>query len=272
MYLVRLYLGEIVKRRIFRAADIPCKWCVKLVETKNLRASYTWFRYRRWYVTSYHVLVCVYCIATTVGNIFLHLQFVGIVLWPGIKSDVYARQFLLKSNIPCCVVSENVDVGTVVADPMVKKLLCSLSPDRSSNALKVLGMVPDKEFEPMSKYVSLVSNPMELGIVPMRALLFNVKISNAVMTPIELGIVPTKKFVSALKKLRDFSAPRLDGRVPVKRLRYRDTCSKSVKSLRVAGIDPDRKFVSSDSTVRDCSPPILVGITPVRRFSKRSTT
>ena len=85
------------------------------------------------------------------GNMSLHLHLVGIVLWLGMKSEVYARQFLLKSKIPSCVVSENVDGGTVVADPIVKKLLSSLSPVRASNELKVLGIVPDKEFELMSK-------------------------------------------------------------------------------------------------------------------------
>ena len=72
-------------------------------------------------------------------------------MWPGLKSDVYARQFTLKSKMPFCVVSENVDGGTVNADPIVKKLFCNFRPARSTNRLNVLGMLPDKELVPMSR-------------------------------------------------------------------------------------------------------------------------
>ena len=82
---------------------------------------------------------------------FLHLQCVGVVLWPGTKFDVYARQFTFMSKFPFCVASENVDGGTVVADPIVKKLFCSLSPLNNVNELIEEGMVPDRRLELKSK-------------------------------------------------------------------------------------------------------------------------
>ena len=75
------------------------------------------------------------------------MQCVGVVLWPGLKADVYARQFTLKSKMPFCVVSENVDGGTVNADPIVKKLFCTLNPFIIFKSLIVVGMVPSKELE-----------------------------------------------------------------------------------------------------------------------------
>ena len=72
-------------------------------------------------------------------------------MWEGTKFDVYARQLTFKSKFPCCVTSENVDGGTVVADPIVKKLFCSIRPPRLSNELKVLGMVPDRRLLLQSK-------------------------------------------------------------------------------------------------------------------------
>jgi hypothetical protein len=85
------------------------------------------------------------------NNVFLHLQCVGVVLWPGMKFDVYARQFTLRSKSPFCVTSENVDGGTVVADPIVKKLFCSLRPVIAVKSLMVVGMVPDRRLELKSK-------------------------------------------------------------------------------------------------------------------------
>jgi hypothetical protein len=85
------------------------------------------------------------------SNVFLHLQCVGVVLWPGTKFDVYARQFTLRSKFPFCVTSENVDGGTVVADPIVMKLFFNLSPLNDVNELKEEGMVPDKRFVLKSK-------------------------------------------------------------------------------------------------------------------------
>ena len=82
---------------------------------------------------------------------FLHLQCVGVVLWPGTKFDVYARQFTLKSKTSFCVKNENVDGGTVVADPIVKKLFCNLSPLSNVSELKEGGIVPDKRLELKSK-------------------------------------------------------------------------------------------------------------------------
>ena len=201
------------------------------------------------------------------GTKFLHLQFVGIVLWAGLKVDVYARQFERKSKIPCCVTRENVDGGTVVADPIVKKLFDSIRPPRSTNELKVLGMVLDRRLLAMFRKVRLVKKPKELGIDPVKEFLFNVTISNAVMLPIELGIVPIRELLSTFKKVRDCSAPRLDGMVPVRRLRYKESCTIFVKSLSVAGIGPVRELVSSDSTDRDFIPPTLVESEPVRSFS-----
>ena len=72
-------------------------------------------------------------------------------MWAGTKSDVYARQFVLKSKIPFCVTSENVDGGTVVADPIVKKLFCTLKPFILVSSLIVEGIVPDKRLELKSK-------------------------------------------------------------------------------------------------------------------------
>jgi hypothetical protein len=85
------------------------------------------------------------------SNVFLHLQCVGVVLWPGTKFDVYARQFTLRSKFPFCVTSENVAGGTVVADPIVMKLFFNLSPLNDVNELKEEGMVPDKRFVLKSK-------------------------------------------------------------------------------------------------------------------------
>ena len=85
------------------------------------------------------------------SNVFLHLQCVGVVLWPGTKFDVYATQFTLRSKIPFCVTSENVDGGTVDADPIVKKLSCNLSPLSDLNELKEEGMLPDRRLELKSK-------------------------------------------------------------------------------------------------------------------------
>ena len=113
--------------------------------------------------------------------------------------------------------SENVDGGTVIADPIVKKFFRNLSPLSDVKELKEEGMVPDRRLELKSKYVSLVSNPSEPGIDPVRALLFNCISSKEVIALMELGIVPTKEFISVLKKVRDFSAPTLDGIVPLKR-------------------------------------------------------
>jgi hypothetical protein len=79
------------------------------------------------------------------------LQCVGDVLWAGTKFDVYARQFVLRSKNPFCVTRENVDGGTVVADPIVKKLFCSLSPVIAVMSLMVVGMVPDRRLELKSK-------------------------------------------------------------------------------------------------------------------------
>ena len=79
------------------------------------------------------------------------MQCVGVVLWPGTKFDVYARQFTLRSKRPFCVASENVDGGTVVAAPIVKELLCNLRKFNDVNELKEEGMVPDKRLELKSK-------------------------------------------------------------------------------------------------------------------------
>ena len=85
------------------------------------------------------------------SNVFLHLQCVGVVLWPRTKFDVYARQFTLRSKFPFCVTSENVVVGTVVAAPIVRKLFCNLRKFSDVNELKEEGMVPDKRLELKSK-------------------------------------------------------------------------------------------------------------------------
>ena len=77
-------------------------------------------------------------------------------MWPGTKFDVYARQFTFKSKTPFCVRSENVDGGTVVADPIVKKLFCNLRKFSFVNKLKEEGMVPDSRFELKSIRESLV--------------------------------------------------------------------------------------------------------------------
>ncbi len=150
------------------------------------------------------------------SNVFLHLQCVGVVLWPGTKFDVYARQFTFRSKIPFCVTSENVDGGTVVADPIVKKLFCNLRKFSDVNELKEEGMVPDRRLEFKSTIVSLVRSPMKLGIDPVSALPNKFIKFKEVMAPMELGIVPTKEFESMLNNLRDCSAPRLDGIVPFK--------------------------------------------------------
>jgi hypothetical protein len=50
----------------------------------------------------------------------LHLQRVAVVDWEGLTTDVYARQFFEISIVLSCVYCENVVVGTVVADPIVK--------------------------------------------------------------------------------------------------------------------------------------------------------
>ena len=150
------------------------------------------------------------------SNVFLHLQCVGVVLWPGTKFDVYARQFTLRSKFPFCVTSENVVVGTVVAAPIVRKLFCNLRKFNDVNELKEEGMVPDKRLELKSTKVSLVRSPMKLGIDPVRALPNKFIKFREVMALMELGIVPTKEFLSELNNLRDRSAPRLDGIVPFK--------------------------------------------------------
>ena len=151
-------------------------------------------------------------------HVSLPLQCVGIVLWAGTKSDVYARQLTFKSKLPCCVTSENVDGGTVVADPIVRKLLFSIRLFRPTKELKVLGMVPDKRLLPMFKKFSLVNNPKELGIDPVKELRFNVKASSAVMAPIELGIDPVREFLFNDKMPNAVMTPIPLGIVPTREL------------------------------------------------------
>ena len=138
-------------------------------------------------------------------------------MWAGLKFDVYARQFVRKSKSPCCVTSENVDGGTVVADPIVKKLFCSLRPFIFINSLMVEGIVPDKRLELRSKYIISVSNPKVLGIDPVSLLPLSANIVKFVIAPKELGIVPVKEFKSTVSTPSAVRAPILAGIVPVRR-------------------------------------------------------
>ena len=134
---------------------------------------------------------------------FLHLQCVGVVLWPGTKFDVYARQFTLRSKFPFCVTSENVVVGTVVAAPIVRKLFCNLRKFNDVNELKEEGMVPDKRLELKSKKLSPVSSPRESGIEPVSELPLIDSSVRVVIVPKELGIKPVKEFKSNVNTSSD---------------------------------------------------------------------
>ena len=102
---------------------------------------------------------------------------VGVVDWDGLTVETYAKQFLDKSRIPLRVVEEKVDSGTTDALPIVKKLSLKDNSPNCVRALKLLGIVPVNALDDMSNLRSVVSVPNELGIVPVRKLLLNVKCS-----------------------------------------------------------------------------------------------
>ena len=97
---------------------------------------------------------------------------VGVVSCSGLLAEVKERQLDDKSRLPESVADEKVVVGTLLAEPIVRKFMCKSSIDKAVSFESWVGSVPWMEFECRESVVSFVKIPISEEIVPVRELVW----------------------------------------------------------------------------------------------------
>lgn len=192
------------------------------------------------------------------------MQCVAVVEVAGYSTDVYSKQFCPSETVRC-VRDENVEVGTVNADPMVKKLFCSVRVTRDVSALKPLGIVPDKKL--VSKYMISMRSKAALisGIGPVNEFVNKLNTTKDVIPISVAGIDPDMELVSKYRTVIDLKDPILGGMVPVNLFRDAIRTVKAGSWLILEGIEPVRRLSPKSRYFKFLSRPTVEGIVLRRR-------